>query len=73
MIIIKDKECLVICKQKKVCAVLVASNYRNYSYIKRLFVGSPYRRKGLAKYLMQKALNNLNYPIYLLSIPKLYL
>ncbi|MCJ8283217.1 MAG: hypothetical protein MJK14_26310 [Rivularia sp. ALOHA_DT_140] len=32
-----------------------------------------HRRKGLAKCLMHNALNNLKYPIYLLSIPKMCL
>ncbi len=71
--ILKSKECLVIYDRKKICAVLVAFNYSNYSYIKILFVGSRYRRKGLAKCLMQSALNHFKYPIYLLSTPKMHL
>ncbi len=71
--IINNKQCLIICYKNKVCGFLIASNYQKYSYIKSLFIGSRYRRKGLATYLIKRALDNLKYPIYLLSIPKNHL
>lgn len=70
---ITNKDCLVIYHKNQLCAIVVATSSNNYSYIKEIFVASLYRRKGLATYLMQKALENLSYPIYLLSIPKKHL
>ena len=70
---ITNRDCLIIFNKSKICAIMVATSYNDYSYIKEVFVASYYRRKGLASYLMQLALEKLNYPIYLLSIPKKYL
>ncbi|MDY6900203.1 MAG: GNAT family N-acetyltransferase [Cyanobacteriota bacterium] len=71
--ILNKKECLIICFRNKVCGFIIASEYHKYSYIKLLFIASSYRRKGLAKYLMQNAFYHLKYPIYLISMPKNYL
>ena len=71
--LISNKECLIICLRNKVCGFIIVSTYHKYSYIKLLFIGSSYRRKGLARCLMQNAFNNLIYPIYLISMPKKYL
>ncbi|BAY81421.1 hypothetical protein NIES267_08970 [Calothrix parasitica NIES-267] len=70
---ITNRDCLIIFNKSKICAIMVATSYNNYSYIKEVFVASCYRRKGLATYLMQTALDKLNYPIYLLSISKKHL
>lgn len=70
---IKNKEYLIICSKNKVYGFIFASKFQKYSYINLLFVGSRYRRKGLATYLMKQALNDLKYPIYLLSVPRRYL
>ncbi|MEM7717511.1 MAG: GNAT family N-acetyltransferase, partial [Cyanobacteria bacterium P01_A01_bin.68] len=71
--LISNKECLIICLRNKVCGFIIASTYHKYSYIKLLFIGSSYRKQGLARCLIQNALNNLIYPIYLISMPKNYL
>ena len=70
---ITNRDCLIIFNKSKKCAIMEATSYNDYSYIKEVFVASYYRRKGLASYLMQLALDKLNYPIYLLTIPKKYL
>ena len=71
--ILNKKECLIICLRNKVCGFIIASTYHKYSYIKLLFIGSSCRKQGLARCLMQNALNDFKYPIYLLSMPKNYL
>lgn len=71
--ILNNKECLIICFRNKACGFIIASTYHEFSYIKLLFIHSSYRRKGLAKCLMQNALTHLRYPIYLISMPKNYL
>ena len=71
--ILNKKECLIICLRNKVCGFIITSKYNQYSYIKLLLIGSSYRRKGLARCLMQNALNHLIHPIYLISMPKNYL
>lgn len=70
---VNSGESLVIFHQQKICAVIAASNYNNYSYIDSLFVSSLYRRRGLGTYLFYRTSQNLNYPIYLLCLPEPYL
>ena len=55
------------------CGFLIASKHHDFSYFIKIFIASSYRKKGLATYLMQNALEYLKYPIYLLSLPKIYL
>ena len=71
--ILNNKECLIIYFRNQACGFIIASTYHDFSYIKLLFIGSSYRRKGLARCLMRNALNHLKYPIYLISMPKKYL
>lgn len=71
--ILNKKECLIICFRNKVCGFILASDYQDFSYINLLCIDSNHRRKGLARCLMQNALNHLRYPIYLISMPKNYL
>ncbi|BAY81420.1 hypothetical protein NIES267_08960 [Calothrix parasitica NIES-267] len=71
--ILNKRECLIICFKNQACGFIIASIYHDFSYIRLLFIGSSYRRKGLARCLMQNAFNHLRYPIYLISMPKKYL
>lgn len=70
---VNSGESLVIFHQQKICAVIAASNYNNYSYIDSLFVSSLYRRRGLGTYLINRIKPNLDYPIYLLCFAEPYL
>ena len=70
---INSGQCLVIFHQNKICAVIIASSYNNYSYIDSLFISDLYRRRGLGTYLINRIKQNLDYPIYLLCFPEPYL
>ena len=68
--IIQSGKCLLIRHQNKIRAFIATSNINNYSYIGLLIVSHSYRRRGLGTYLINRAKQNLNYPIYLFCLPE---
>lgn len=62
-----DVKSFVILKNKEIIGAVSISNYKQKSFIDALAVKKVYRKKGYGKLLLEKAIQELRKPIYIIS------